>query len=230
MKSTSSPQMLKDGRDKVQTLAEEIANAVTHGIGAGLSIAGLIIAVVVAVQRGDKYSVIGASIFGATLVLLYLASTLFHAFQRENVKVAVRRFFHILDHIGIGFLIAGTYTPFALKLRGFGGWTILIIVWSLAIIISFIKAFYTGRFNGITALAYVAMGWMGIFMFGDMVANFGFGPIIWLFLGGVAYTLGVIPFLWEKLPYNHAIWHLFVMVGSICHFFGILFYILPTTT
>ncbi len=224
----STSKMIIDGRDKVQSLAEEIANAVTHGIGTGLAIAGLAIAVVVAVQRGDKYSVIGATVFGVSLVLLYLASTLFHAFQRETVKVAVRRFFHILDYIGIGFLIAGTYTPFALKLRGSGGWAILIIIWSLAIIISFIKAFFTGRFNGITALAYVAMGWMGVFMFGDMVARFGLGPIIWLFMGGVAYTLGVIPFLWEKLPYNHAIWHLFVMAGSICHFFGILFYVLPT--
>lgn len=229
MRPTLPQKTIKDGRDKVQSLAEEIANAVTHGIGTGLSIAGLAIAVVVAARYGDRYSVIGAVVFGASLVLLYLASTLFHALQRETVKVAVRRFFHILDYIGIGFLIAGTYTPFALKLRSSGGWTILIIIWSLAIIISFIKAFFTGRFNGITALAYVAMGWMGIFMFGDMVARFGLGPIIWLFIGGVAYTVGVIPFLWEKLPYNHAIWHLFVMVGSICHFWGILFYVLPVT-
>jgi hemolysin III len=229
MKATSSQQMIKNGRDRVQSLAEEIANAVTHGVGAGLAIAGLAIAVVVAVQRGDTYSVVGASIFGATLVLLYLASTLFHAFQRENVKVAVRRFFHILDHIGIAFLIAGTYTPFALKLRGSGGWTILVIIWSLAIAVSCIKAFFTGRFNGVTALAYVVMGWLGVFMIGDLMTNFGVGPIIWLTVGGVAYTVGVIPFLWEKLPFNHAIWHLFVMAGSICHFLGILFYILPTT-
>ena len=217
-----------DDRDKVQSLGEEIANAVTHGIGAGLSIAGLIIAVVVAVRRGDRYSVIGAAIFGATLVLLYMASTLFHAFQRETVRVAVRRFFHIVDYIGIGFLIAGTYTPFALKLRDVGGWTVLVVVWSLAVIISIIKTFFAGRFNGLTALAYVAMGWMGIFMLGDMMTMFGIGPIIWLLMGGAAYTVGVIPFLWEKLPFNHAIWHLFVMVGSICHFFGIVFHILPT--
>jgi hemolysin III len=229
MKPSPTKQLIVDGRDRVQSLAEEIANAVTHGIGAGLSIAGLVIAIVVAVQRGDKYSVIGASIFGATLVLLYLASTLFHAFQRETVKVTVRRFFHILDHIGIGFLIAGTYTPFALKLRGSGGWTVLIVIWSLALLVSFIKAFFTGRFNGLTALIYVAMGWMGIFMFGDLVAALGMGPVVWLFIGGVAYTVGVVPFLWEKLPFNHAIWHLFVMAGSICHFLGILFYVLPTT-
>jgi len=228
MKQTSTPKTRIDGRDKVQSLAEEIANAVTHGIGAGLAIAGLVIAVVVAVQRGDKYSVVGATVFGGSLVLLYMASTLFHAFQRESVKVAVRRFFHIVDHIGIGVLIAGTYTPFALKLRGSGGWTILIIVWSLAAMTSIVKAFFTGRFNGVTALAYIAMGWMGIFMFGDMIALFGLGPILWLFIGGVAYTVGVIPFLWEKLPFNHAIWHLFVMAGGICHFFGILFHVLPT--
>lgn len=230
MKPSPTAQKLADNRDRVQSLAEEIANAVTHGIGAGLSIAGLVVAVVVAVQRGDRYSVIGASIFGVTLVLLYLASTLFHAFQRETVKVRVRRFFHILDHIGIGFLIAGTYTPFALKLRGSGGWTVLIIIWSLAVIVSIIKAFNTGRFNGMTALAYVVMGWMGIFMFRELTANLGMGPVPWLFLGGVAYTMGVVPFLWERLPFNHAIWHLFVIAGSVCHYFAILFHVLPTTT
>ena len=95
----------------------------------------------------------------------------------------------------------------------------MIIIWSLALFVSFIKAFFTGRFNGLTALVYVAMGWLGIFMFGDLVAVLGMGPVIWLFIGGVAYTAGVVPFLWEKLPFNHAIWHLFVMAGSVCHYF-----------
>lgn len=213
----------------LQSLGEEIANTVTHGIGAGLSIAGLIVAVVIAVNRGDRYSVIGASIYGATLVLLYMASTIFHACQRPTVQVRVRRFFHIMDHVGISFLIAGTYTPFALKLRGSGGWTMLIVIWSLALVIAFIKAFFTGRFNGVTAVAYVAMGWLGIFSGGNMIALFGLGPVIWLLLGGLAYTIGVIPFLWERLPFNHAIWHLFVIAGSVLHFLGIIFHVLPTS-
>jgi len=210
-----------------QSLAEELANAVTHGIGAGLAIAGSIIAVVVAINHGDSYSVAGAAIFGSSLVLLYLASTIFHALQRPAVHAAVRRFFHVLDHIGIAFLIAGTYTPVALKLRGEGGWTVLVIVWSLALFIAAIKSFFTGRFQKVTAVAYLVMGWMGIFFIGDVHALLGSGAILWLALGGVIYSLGVLPFLWEKLPYNHAIWHLFVIGGSVCHYLGILFHVLP---
>lgn len=212
----------------IQTLGEEIANAVTHGIGAGLSIAGLIIAVIIAVNSGDRYSVVGAIVFGGTLVLLYMASTLFHACQRPTVKATARRCFHILDHIGIAFLIAGTYTPFALKLRGDGGWTVLGVVWGLALLIAAIKSFFTGRFRRVTAVAYISMGWLGIFFVNDVIDTFGFGSVVWLAVGGVVYTTGVIPFLWERIPFNHAIWHLFVMAGSICHFFGIVFHVLPT--
>lgn len=225
----SDNNLVSDLHHSIQSLGEEIANAVTHGIGAGLSIAGLVIALVIAVNSGDRYSVIGAIIFGVSLVLLYMASTLFHACQRHTVKATIRRFFHILDHIGIAFLIAGTYTPFALKLRGDGGWTVLILVWSLALLIAAIKSFFTGRFQRLTAVAYVSMGWLGIFFINDVAQTFGLGSVIWLAVGGVAYTTGVIPFLWERLPFNHAIWHLFVMAGSCCHFLGIVFHVLPTT-
>ncbi len=209
--------------DPLHSFSEEMASVVTHGIGAGLSIAGLVVLVFAAVVVGDVYRIVGVSIYGASLVLLYLASTLFHAMQRPEVNAKVRHAFHVADHIGIFLLIAGTYTPILLgPLRGRLGWSFLAFIWTLALVGSLIKLFFTGRYNKVTTFAYVAMGWSAVFMLGAMGREMGAQGLMWILLGGAIYTIGVIPYLWNKLPFNHAIWHLFVMGGSICHFVGIL--------
>lgn len=208
----------------VQTLGEEIANAITHGIGTALSIAGLTLLVFAAVMLEDTWRIVAVSIYGSTLVFLYLASTLYHSFQFKPVK----RVFHIMDHIGIFFLIAGTYTPILLiRMRDTPGWILLIGIWTLAIIGSVIKAFFTDRYTKISALIYIFMGWTVIFRFEAFASAIDPGGIGLVVAGGLSYTIGVVPFLWNKLPYNHAIWHLFVIGGSVCHFLAIFRYILP---
>lgn len=208
----------------VQTLEEEVANAITHGIGAAMSIAGLTLLVVFAAMHKDAWHVVAVSIYGATLVFLYMASTLYHSFQFTPVK----RIFHVLDHIGIFFLIAGTYTPFLLiKMRDTPGWILLIALWTLAIIGAVIKAFFTDRYTKISALVYILMGWAVIFRFDAFVRTIDTVEMYLVIAGGLSYTIGVIPFLWYKIPYNHAIWHLFVIGGSVCHFIAIFRYLLP---
>ena len=207
-----------------QTLGEEIANSITHGIGAGLSASALSILVVFAALRGDAWCVVSFSIFGTTLVLLYLASTFYHAFQNPRVK----RVFKILDYSAIYLLIAGTYTPVTLvTIRGGLGWSIFGVIWGLAIVGIVFKAFFKDRYEVASIIVYVLMGWLVIMAIKPVVTNLSAGGIAWLFIGGGCYTLGVIFYLWERLPFNHAIWHLFVLAGSISHFFLVLFYVLP---
>lgn len=210
------------------TLNEEIANIITHGIGVGLSIAGLVILVLSSIWVGDIYRLVATSIYGGSLVLLYLASTLYHSVQRAEIKKSVRDGFQRFDQVAIFILIAGTYTPLVLvKLRGEGGWTFLVIVWSLAFIGSVVKAFFINRFTVISVGAYLVMGWMSVFLMDDIARAMGGGAVTWIIAGGAFYSLGVIPFLWQRLPYNHAIWHLFVLGGSVCHYFAVLLYVLP---
>jgi hemolysin III len=214
--TTQSPSM-------AQSLAEEIANAVTHGIGAALSIVGLTLMVVIAVLYGDGWQVMGMVIYGGSLVFLYLASTLYHSFQIDSVK----QFFHRMDHVGISMLIAGTYTPILLvKMRNPQGLTFLVVIWTLAITAAVIKSFFTGRFVRLSTAIYVAMGWLALLLAKPMIDTMGWDGALWLLAGGLAYSLGVIPFLWERLRFHHAIWHLFVMAGSVFHFFGIFRYVL----
>jgi len=216
--------MMYPHEDVHENLVEEIANAVTHGIGAALSIVGLTVLVVWAALWGDTWRVVAVSIYGATLVFLYLASTLYHAIQH----FATKRLFHILDHVGIALLIAGTYTPILLiQMRNFYGWLFFGIIWGLAIVGASIKAFFTGRYVHLSTAIYVAMGWLALFLIKPMLTTMGVGGMTWMFVGGVSYSLGVIPFLWERLPFNHAIWHLFVIGGSACHFVAIFRYVLP---
>lgn len=206
------------------TLGEEIASAITHGIGAALSVAALTSLIIFAVLSGDPWSVVAVSIYGSTLVFLYLASTLYHGIQIERVK----RFFHIMDHVGISLLIAGTYTPILLvQMRTTMGWVSFGVIWGLALTAASIKSFFTNKYKRVSTTIYVAMGWFSIFLINSMIATMGVGGVAWIAAGGICYTLGVIPFLWEKLPYNHAIWHLFVIGGSTCHFIAILLYVLP---
>lgn len=208
-----------------QTLPEEIANAVTHGIGAALSVAALTSMIIIASFYGDVWSVVSVSIYGATLVFLYLASTLYHGIQVKTAKEV----FHVMDHIGISLLIAGTYTPILLvKMRTTEGWIFFGLIWGLALTAASIKSFFTNRYTRISTAIYVIMGWMSLFLISSMLEVLGVGGFAWIAAGGVSYTLGVIPFLWQRLPYNHAIWHLFVIGGSVCHFVAILLYVLPS--
>lgn len=209
---------------KLYSLGEEIANSVTHGIGAGLSIAGLTLLVVLAVLNGNVIQTVSFSIYGATLIILYLASTLYHSFQNPQVK----RVFKIIDHASIFLLIAGTYTPFLLVgVKGTWGWALLIIVWGLALLGVGFKAIFIHRFQKLSVLAYVLMGWLSVVVLKQMSANVPLGGLIWLGAGGVVYTLGVIFYALKKIPYTHAVWHVFVLGGSICHFFAVLLYLAP---
>ena len=203
---------------------EEVMNAVTHGIGTLLAVAGLVLLVVFAHLYGDVWHMVSFAIYGTTLVLLYLASTLYHSFTNERLKYI----FKILDHSAIYLLIAGTYTPFTLvPLHGVLGWTVFGMVWGLAILGIVLKVFFVGRFKFISTLCYILMGWFIVFAIKPLIAAVPETGIIWLFAGGLFYTLGSIFYLWHKLPYNHAIWHLFVLAGSISHFIAVFFYVLP---
>jgi hemolysin III len=201
------------------SLGEEIANSVTHGIGAGLSVAGLTLLIVLAAIYGDVWRVVSFTIFGSTLVILYLASTLYHSFQNPRIKRVLR----VLDHASIYLLIAGSYTPFLLvSMRGVWGWTIFGVVWGLALLGVVFKVFFIGRYEVMATAAYVLMGWLCVIAFKEMLIRIPSGGMTFLIIGGVVYTVGLIFYAWQKLPYNHAIWHLFVMGGSICHFFAVM--------
>jgi hemolysin III len=214
----------KDSRISDYTPREEIANSVTAGLAAALSIAGLSVLVSLAAIRGDAWRVVSFSIYGATLVLLYLTATLYHSFRSPRVK----RFFQIMDHAAIYVLIAGTYTPFMLvNLRGGWGWSIFGVIWGLAVAGIVFKILFIGRFNALSTAAYVAMGSFILIALKPALAAIPRGGLLWLLIGGCAYTSGIAFYAWRKLPYNHALWHLFILGGSICHFFAVLFYVLP---
>ncbi|MBN2307611.1 MAG: hemolysin III family protein [Candidatus Hydrogenedentes bacterium] len=214
----------RDPRLVAYSPGEEVANSVTHGIGAGLSIAGLSVLVSLAAVRGDAWRVVSFSVYGSTLVMLYLASTFYHSFRSPRVKRVLR----VIDHASIYLLIAGTYTPFTLVcLRGAWGWSVFGIMWGLALIGVVSKVFLIGRFRILSVAVYVAMGWFVVLVLKPTLAAVPAGGIAWLVAGGCAYTFGVVFYAWKSLPYNHAVWHLFVMAGSISHFFAVLLHVLP---
>lgn len=201
------------------TVAEEIINSVTHGIGTLLSIAALVLLIVFAAIKGNAWHVVSFTIFGSTLILLYLSSTLYHSFSKPKLKNLFARF----DHAAIFFLIAGTYTPFMLStLRGVLGWGLLSVIWILAIGGAIIRSIYVTRFRKLMVAIYVLMGWMFVFAFRTMMVITPFESLLFLFIGGILYTVGVIFYVWRSLPYAHGIWHLFVLGGSIMHFFAVL--------
>lgn len=209
---------------RIFTLGEEIAHSITHGIGAALSIAGLTVLVVLAVLYGDGYQVVSFSIYGGSLVILYLASTLYHGFQHPGVK----RVFKVLDHASIYLLIAGTYTPFLLvSLRGNLGWTLLAVIWGLALLGVSFKALFIDRFQNLSVLMYVLMGWLSLVLVKEMLIHIPLGGLILVAVGGVFYTIGVIFYALQKIPYMHVVWHFFVLGGSIAHYFAVLLYVAP---
>lgn len=213
---------MKKKIQRKQTLGEEIANGITHGIGAALSLAALVILVVFASLYGDAWRVVSFSIYGATLFILYLASTLYHSFQNKRVK----HFFNILDHSSIFLLIAGTYTPITLiSMRGPWGWTLFGLIWGMAIIGILSKVFFINRFKMLSVALYIGMGWLILIAVRPMLEMVPAGLIKWIVIGGLCYTFGVIFYAIKRVPYFHFVWHLFVLAGSITHFIGIFFYL-----
>lgn len=212
----------KDIFIKSQSLSEEIVNSITHSIGIGLSIAALVILVVFASRRGDVWKIISFSIYGATLILLYLFSTLYHGVFAPKIKNIFRYF----DHSAIYLLIAGTYTPITLTLmRGTWGWFLFSFAWVTAIVGIVLTAFFLDKLKVLLVSSYVFMGSFIAIAIKPMIQMLPRGMIGWLFIGGGCYLSGVVFYLWKKLPYHHPIWHLFVLGGSISHFLGILFYL-----
>ncbi|WP_159883674.1 PAQR family membrane homeostasis protein TrhA [Paenibacillus puerhi] len=205
-------------------LKQERANAISHGIGAVLSLVALVLLVVRSALYGSPWHVVSFAIFGVSLLLLYVCSTLLHSARQERWV----RVFEVMDHAAIYVLIAGTYTPFLLvTIRSPLGWSLFGIVWGLALAGILFKLFFTGRFNVLSTLFYIGMGWMVMFAFQPLQQQLPEPGIAWLVAGGVLYTLGTVFYLWKKLFYHHAVWHLFVLLGSICHFVSIYFYVLP---
>ena len=206
------------------TRREEYANIATHALGVALSIVALVLMVIYAARYGDPYHIVSVSIFGATLILLYLGSTLYHAVRHERAKYV----FRVIDHSCIYLLIAGSYTPFTLvTLRGGWGWSLFGITWGLALAGIVFKVFFTKRFNVLSVATYIALGWLVVIAAEPVFNTVPAGGLGWLFAGGLFYTLGVVFYLWRRIPYHHAIWHCMVMGGSFCHFLAVFYYVLP---
>jgi len=204
-------------------LGDILANAITHGVGAILAIAGSVF-LIAASTRGSAWVVVSCSVFSATLVLVYLCSTLYHSLVRTRARHVLR----VLDHSAIYLLIAGTYTPFTLvSLHGRLGWSVFTVEWALAIAGVLFKSFAVERFAVASALVYLFQGWLGVFAARILAQSIGWHGVLWLGAGGLAYTLGIVFFALDRRRYFHAAWHLFVLAGSVAHYFAILFYVVP---
>lgn len=202
------------------SFGEEVANSVTHGVGWLLSLVGLAALVTIAVITGGALRVVSCSIFGATLVLLYAASTLYHALPSERAK----RIFRVLDHSAIFLLIAGTYTPLSLITLGGGwGWTLFGSVWFLATVGILLNTLAHGRWRWLSITLYVTMGWLVVVAIKPLVAALDTGTLVLVVAGGLAYTLGLGFYGWKRLPYAHSVWHVFVLAGSVLHYLAVLF-------
>lgn len=201
------------------TRKEEIFNSITHGLGATLSIAALVLLIVFSTIKGTAWHIVSFTIYGTTLVILYLESTLYHSLTNKRAKRLFRKF----DHMSIFILIAGTYTPYCLTiLRGYLGWTIFGVVWGCTILGIILKAFFTGKRDVLSTILYILMGWLIIIAIRPIYLLMPFRGFMFLVLGGVLYTLGTLFYFRDKMNFNHGIWHLFVMAGSIFHFFSIM--------
>jgi len=203
---------------------EEIANSLTHGLGIVLSIAGLAVLVAFASAFGTVWHIVSCSIYGATQIILYTASTLYHSIPRPRAKAVLR----LLDHSAIFLLIAGTYTPFTLvNLRGPWGWSLFGVIWALALIGIGLQSLLIRQKALVTAIPYVGMGWVAVIGLKPLLATVAPGGVALLLGGGLAYTVGSVFYVWRRMPYHHAIWHVFVLAGSVFHFFAVLFYVIP---
>ncbi|WP_096154462.1 MULTISPECIES: PAQR family membrane homeostasis protein TrhA [Bacillus] len=203
---------------------EEIANSITHGIGILLSIAALVLLIVFSALNGTTLHLISFIVYGVTMVMLYTSSTLLHALPKGKAK----NVFEVLDHSSIYFFIAGSYTPLTLiVLEGTLGWVLFGVVWGLAIAGTVFKAFFVKRFLFTSTILYVLMGWLAVFGWNEFTSKIEPTGIAFLVIGGIAYSFGAIFYIWRGFKYHHAVWHMFVLAGSVFHFFFMLFYILP---
>ena len=203
---------------------EEQLNVISHAIGLVLSIIALVFLVVYSVKYGTATHVVSFSIYGTSLIVLYSASTFYHYSKSPKLRSRL----NIFDHAAIYVLIAGTYTPFTLVvLKGWVGWTIFGVSWGLAIIGIALKLFYTGKYDKISTIAYVLMGWLIIIAIKPLIDNFSFNGLMWILFGGIFYTVGALLFMMRSLKFNHAIFHIFVLLGSFCHFMAVFYYVLP---
>ena len=204
---------------------EEKINIISHAIGFILSIVALVLLMAHACLHGDVRHIVSFSIFGASLMMLYAASTFYHLAK----KPALRNRLKIMDHASIYVLIAGTYTPFTLvTLKGATGWVIFGISWGLALTGIILKLFFTGKYDLISTIMYILMGWVIVFAIKPLIRNLPLEGLLWLFAGGISYTVGAVLYSIEKIKFNHAIFHLFVLIGSFCHFISVFFYVLPS--
>jgi len=201
---------------------EEFWNVMTHGFGLLLSIAGLIVLVIYSGLYLSAKHIVGFSIYGVSLVVLYAASTTYHMAKKEKLRLRL----NVFDHSAIYVLIAGTYTPITLiTLQGSVGWSLFAVIWGLAIVGIVLKLFYTGRFDKLSTAIYVLMGWLAIVAIKPLLNNMSTEGLIWLLIGGLFYTVGAVFYLINSIKFNHVIFHVFVLFGSICHFICILFYV-----
>ncbi|MBW1980620.1 MAG: hemolysin III family protein [Deltaproteobacteria bacterium] len=207
--------------DSTQSTGEEIANSVSHGIGLLAALAAVPVLIIAAVKWYDVTAIVGASVFGVTMVLLYLTSTLYHALPSSKAK----RVLQVLDHAAIFLLIAGTYTPFTFGvLQGAWGWTLFGLVWGFACIGIVLKALGGVRYQALSTCLYLAMGWLILIAIAPLWHNMPGWGLFWLLCGGISYTVGVVFFVAERVPYFHFIWHLFVVIGTACHFIAVMWY------
>ena len=203
---------------------EEKFNVISHAIGLVLSVIALVLLVVYASLKGNAWHIVSFSIYGASLIVLYSASTFYHYVQNPKLRYKL----NIFDHSAIYVLIAGTYTPFTLVvLKGWVGWTIFGVSWGLALAGIVLKLFFTGKYDKISTFAYVLMGWVVIFAIKPLVQNLPFEGLMWLLAGGIFYTVGAVLYSIKGIKYNHAIFHIFVLLGSFAHFIAVFFYVLP---
>ncbi|MGB9615122.1 MAG: PAQR family membrane homeostasis protein TrhA [Fervidobacterium sp.] len=211
--------MIKDVENHERyTIGEEIANSITHGVGAVFGIAGMVILVIFTSLSHDVLRIVSSVIYGLSLILLYVVSTLYHSIQHRKAKEV----FEILDHSAIYLLIAGSYTPFTLiALKGKIGWTMFGIIWVLALIGILFKVFFVKKFLIISTVIYILLGWMVVFTLKPLIDSTTQQTLVLLVLGGISYTLGSIFYVWRKIKYGHMIWHLFVLLGSFLHYFAI---------
>mgnify|MGYP000875611005 FL=1 len=207
---------------RIQTKLEEQLNAITHGIGAALGIAALVLLIVYA-DTTKPWSLFSVIVYGISIIILFLASTFYHAVKGEKRK----HYFRIVDHVSIYLLIAGTYTPVLLiSLTDSLGWVLFWTVWGIAAFGVVLKLFFTGKYEIFSTLLYLVMGWLVIFDFSNLSESLGSNGILWLFAGGLSYTVGIIFYAIQKVPFFHVVWHLFVLGGAICHFFMIFLHVI----
>jgi hemolysin III len=205
---------------KQYSVAEEVFNSLTHGVGTILSIAGLVVLVAFAALYGDNWHIVSFSIFGGALIVLYGASTLYHSFTNPTAK----KIFKKLDHSAIFLLIAGTYTPFVLvSIRGAWGWCLFGVIWTLAVAGITMKCVSIFKFQKLAMVLYIFMGWLGVIAAKQIINGVPLPSLVLLVVGGLSYTTGVIFYGAKKLPFNHGIWHVFVLAGSVSHYFSVLY-------